>query len=129
MCHQTVSLTARHLEAAGIPTVILGSALDVVEHCGVPRFLFTDFPLGNPCGKPFDGSMQEAIAVQGIDLLEHSERPRTTERTPFRWSDDESWRDRYMEIRPEDLAELARRGEARRARRVREKAEGKTRDD
>lgn len=112
-----------------MPTVILGSALDVVEHCGVPRFLYTDFPLGNPCGKPFDVSMQAAIASQGIDLLERAERPRTTVRTPFRWGDDESWRDRYMEIRPEDLAQLARRGEERRARRLREKAEGKTRDD
>ena len=112
-----------------MPTVILGSALDVVEHCGVPRFLFTDFPLGNPCGKPFDTSMQEAIVVQGIELLERAERAGTTERTPFRWSDDESWRDRYMEVRREDRAELARRGEERRARRLREKAEGKTRED
>ncbi len=119
----------RHLEAAGIPTVILGSALDVVEHCGVPRFLFTDFPLGNPCGKPFDASMQEAIAAQGIDLLERAERPRTTVRTPFRWSDDESWRVRYMEVRLEDVAKLARRGEARRAERLRFKAEGTARDD
>lgn len=110
-------------------TVILGSALDVVEHCGVPRFLFTDFPLGNPCGKPFDASMQEAIVVQGIDLLEDADHPRTTARTPFRWSDDESWRDRYMEVRSEDMAQLARRGEARRARRVREKAEGRARVD
>ena len=110
-------------------TVILGSALDVVEHCGVPRFLFTDFPLGNPCGKPFDISMQEAIVARAIDLLEGAERPGTTERTPFRWGEDESWRDRYMEVRPEDLADLARRGEARRARRLREKAEGKGRDD
>ena len=124
-----MSLTARHLEAAGIPTVILGSALDVVEHCGVPRFLFTDFPLGNPCGKPFDASMQEAIAAQGIDLLERAERPRTAVRTPFRWSDDESWRGRYMEVRPEDLAKLARRGEARRVERLRFKTEGRGRDD
>ncbi|MCY3822089.1 MAG: hypothetical protein OXH52_22495 [Gammaproteobacteria bacterium] len=124
-----MSLTARHLEAAGMATVILGSALDVVEHCGVPRFLFTDFPLGNPCGKPFDASMQEAIVVQGIDLLEDADHPRTTARTPFRWSDDESWRDRYMEVRSEDMAQLARRGEARRARRVREKAEGRARVD
>ena len=124
-----MSLTARHLEVAGIPTVILGSALDVVEHCGVPRFLFTDFPLGNPCGKPFDASMQEAITAQGIDLLESADGPRTTVRTPFRWGGDESWRDRYMEVRAEDLADLARRGEARRARRVREKAQGKARGD
>ena len=112
-----------------MPTVIVGAALDVVEHCGVPRFLFTDFPLGNPCGKPFDASMQEAIAAQGMDLLERAERPRTTVRTPFRWSDDESWRKRYMEVRPERLAELARRGEERRKRRLREQAEGKTRAD
>ena len=37
-----MSLVARILEEAGIPTVILGSAIDIVEHCGVPRFLFTD---------------------------------------------------------------------------------------
>ena len=38
VCHQTVSLVGRHLEANGISTVIVGSALDVVEHCGVPGF-------------------------------------------------------------------------------------------
>ena len=37
-----MSLVARYLEEAGLPTVIVGSARDVVEHCGVPRFVFTD---------------------------------------------------------------------------------------
>ena len=59
VCHQTLSLVARHLEANGLPTVIIGSALDVVEHCGVPRFLFTDFPLGNPCGHPWQPTCSE----------------------------------------------------------------------
>ena len=63
-----MSLVARHLEANGIPTVIIGSALDVVEYCGVPRFLFTDFPLGNPCGHPYDRDMQEAIVRQAIAI-------------------------------------------------------------
>ena len=40
-----MSLVARYLEAHGMPTVIIGSALDIVERCGVPRFLFVDFPL------------------------------------------------------------------------------------
>ena len=57
-----MSLVARHLEANGLPTVIIGSALDIVEHCGVPRFLFTDFPLGNPCGHPWRRDMQKKIA-------------------------------------------------------------------
>jgi len=93
-----VSLVARHLEAHGIATVILGSARDIVEHCGVPRFVFTDFPLGNPCGKPYDAAMQRAIVGLGLDLLETAVAPRTTVQTPFVWSTDQSWRDDYMRI-------------------------------
>ena len=100
MCHQTVSLVARHLEAHGIATVILGSARDIVEHCGVPRFVFTDFPLGNPCGKPYDAAMQRAIVGLGLELLERAFAPRTTVQTPFVWSEDQSWRDNYMRIDP-----------------------------
>jgi D-proline reductase (dithiol) PrdB len=98
VCHQTVSLVARHLEAHGIATVILGCARDIVEHCGVPRFVFTDFPLGNPCGKPYDVAMQRAIVGLGLDLLERAFAPRTTVQSPFVWSEDESWRDEYMRI-------------------------------
>jgi hypothetical protein len=98
VCHQTVSLVARHLEAHGIATVILGSARDIVEHCGVPRFVFTDFPLGNPCGKPYDAEMQGRIVGFGLDLLESARAPRTTVQTPFVWSEDQSWRDNYMRI-------------------------------
>jgi len=45
-CHQTTELVARHLEANGISTVIMGCAKDIIEHAAVPRFLFSDFPLG-----------------------------------------------------------------------------------
>ncbi len=58
VCHQTVSLVARHLEANGIPTVVMGCAKDIVEHAAVPRFLFSDFPLGNSAGKPHDEASQ-----------------------------------------------------------------------
>jgi D-proline reductase (dithiol) PrdB len=70
VCHQTVSLVARYLEENGIATVVIGSARDIVEECGVPRFLFTDFPLGNPCGRPGDEEMQRAILGLALDLLE-----------------------------------------------------------
>jgi hypothetical protein len=104
VCHQTVSLVARHLEAHGIATVILGSARDIVEHCGVPRFVFTDFPLGNPCGKPYDIAMQRAIIGLGLDILENASAPRTTVQTPFVWSEDQCWRDNYMRIEPAGAA-------------------------
>ena len=129
MCHQTVSLIARHFEENGIATVIVGSALDIVEHCGVPRFLFTDFPLGNPCGKPYDAGMQRDIVNRALTLFETARQPRTTERAPFTWSADQSWRDRYLEVREEDLPRLRQLGEERRAHRARLRAEGRVRRD
>ena len=116
MCHQTVSLVARHLEANGIPTVVLGSALDIVEHCRVPRFAFLDFPLGNPCGKPYDVAMQRDVVGAALDLFE-SASPQPTRHLPQRWHEGEGWRDAYMEIRDEDVAALRQRGEERRAHR------------
>ncbi len=110
-----MSLTAHYLETHGLPTVILGSALDVVEHCGVARFAYLDFPLGNPCGKPYDADMQRDVVFAAIDLFESAEASRTTLRLPQRWSDSESWRDDYMAVREEDLAVLRRKGEERRA--------------
>ncbi len=93
-----MSLVARHLEAHGIPTVVLGSARDIVEQCGVPRFVFTDFPLGNPCGKPDDKDMQRAIVGMALDLLETARYPLTTLQTPFRWDETGEWRETYMEL-------------------------------
>ena len=95
-----MSLVARHLEANGIATVVVGSARDIVEHCGVPRFVFTDFPLGNPCGKPYDVAMQRQIVGLALDLLDSARHPRTTVQAPFVWSGDHSWRDNFMRSEP-----------------------------
>ena len=116
MCHQTVSLVARHLEENGIPTVVVGSARDIVEQCGVARFLFSDFPLGNPCGKPWEAEMQRSIVGYALDVLESATLPRTTVQTPFVWSDDASWRERYARVDPDRIEQLRRAGEDRRAR-------------
>lgn len=96
-----MSLVARHLEAHGIPTVVVGSARDIVEQCGVPRFVFTDFPLGNPCGRPYDADMQRTIVGTALDLLETARFPRTTIQTPFRWDASGEWRASYMRL-PEE---------------------------
>ena len=113
-----MSLIARHLEAAGLPAVVIGSARDIVEQCGVARFLFTDFPLGNPCGKPGNVEMQRTIVGMALDLLDQAFASRTTVQTPFIWSDDNSWRDNYMRIDPNKKAELRAAGEARRQQRA-----------
>ncbi len=111
MCHQTVGLVARHLEANGVPTVIMGAAKDIVEHCGVPRFLFSDFPLGNSAGKPFDAESQAATLELALRVLETAPAPRTTVQSPQRWSDDPSWKLDYSNpdrMTTEELAEKRR---------------------
>ena len=95
-----MSLVARHLEANGIPTVIVGSARDIVEQCGVTRFVFTDFPLGNPCGRPYDVPMQRSVVGLALELLESARQPRTTVQAPFEWDASGEWRATYMQIPP-----------------------------
>jgi D-proline reductase (dithiol) PrdB len=98
VCHQTVSLVARHLEANGIATVIMGCAKDIVELCGVPRFLFSDFPLGNAAGKPHDIASQDRTLSLALDLLEQATAPRTTRASPLRWSESDAWKRDYGNI-------------------------------
>ena len=111
-----MSLVARHLESEGICTVVIGSARDIVEECGVPRFLFVDFPLGNPCGKPGDVSMQQALIGEAFDLLVKSWQPRTTVQASFSWTIDENdlWRNRYMHVDDSKRQALAEAGRKRR---------------
>ncbi len=122
-----MSLVARHLEANGIPCVVIGSARDVVEECGVARFLFSDVPLGNPCGRPWDVELQREITGLALGLLESATLPRTTVQTPYVWSDDASWKDAYARVDPARAAALRAAGEARRARQEQAQLEGRTR--
>lgn len=106
-----MSLAARHLEANGIPTVIMGCAKDIVEHCGVPRFLWSDFPLGNPAGKPFDVDSQARTLELALRLLESAPASRTTVQSPLRWREDASWKRAYLDLStltPEKIAERRR---------------------
>jgi D-proline reductase (dithiol) PrdB len=109
VCHQTVSLVARHLEANGIPTVVMGCAKDIVEHAAVPRFLFSDFPLGNSAGRPHDAASQAFTLELGLRLLESAPGPQTTVQSPLRWSADASWKRDYNNVEMLSADELARR--------------------
>ena len=109
MCHQTVSLAARTLEAAGIPTLVMGCGKDIVEHVGVPRFLFSDFPLGNPAGKPKDKASQRATMELALRVLESAPGPRTTVQNPIRWSIDPSWKLDFSNIDQLSKEEIAER--------------------
>jgi D-proline reductase (dithiol) PrdB len=76
--------------------VLFGCARDIVESCGVPRFVFSDFPLGNPTGRPFDPAMQREVLELGLRVLETATSPGTTVVNPHEWSPDHSWKDRVF---------------------------------
>lgn len=109
ICHQSVSLAARTLEAHGIATVILGCARDIVEHVGVPRLLFSDFPLGNAAGRPHDVASQDDTLELALRLLESASAPRTTVQSPLRWRSDSAWKRDYSNIERLTPEEIARR--------------------
>jgi D-proline reductase (dithiol) PrdB len=109
VCHQTASLIARHLEANGIPTVVMGCAKDIVEHAAVARFLFSDFPLGNSAGKPRDPASQAFTLELALRVLEAAPSAQTTVQSPLRWSADASWKRDYNNVAALSAEELARR--------------------
>lgn len=104
-----MSLIARHLEANGIPTVVMGCAKDIVEHCGVPRFLFSDFPLGNSAGRPHDPDSQRLTLELALQLLETAPGPRTTLQSPLHWPADPRWKLDFSNIDQLSDEEIARR--------------------
>ncbi|MFZ0813099.1 glycine/sarcosine/betaine reductase selenoprotein B family protein [Bradyrhizobium sp.] len=109
VCHQTLSVVARHLEANGVPTVVMGCAKDIVEHTAVPRFLFSDFPLGNSAGKPHDVASQALTLELALRVLESAPSAQTTVQSPLRWNADPSWKHDYNNIAALSADELARR--------------------
>ena len=103
-----MSLVARHLESNGIPTVIMGAAKDIVEWAGVPRFLFSDFPLGNSAGKPHEPDTQRFTLDLALKVLESAPGPRTTVQSPLRWSESSEWKRDYMNVERLTPAEIVR---------------------
>src|SRR5215813_14577211 len=109
VCHQSVGLAARTLEESGIATVVMGCAKDIVEYVGVPRLLFSDFPLGNAAGRPKDVASQLFTLELALRLLETASAPRTTVQSPLRWSDASDWKLDYCNIERLSPDEIGRR--------------------
>ena len=115
ICHQSQSLLARALESAGISTVVMASAKDIVEYCGVPRMLFSDFPLGNAAARPNDPESRALNFELALRLLESAVGPQTTMQSPLIWSEDPSWKLDYSNIErlsPEEVVRLKAEAEA-----------------
>lgn len=65
-------LVARHFESLGLPTLILGSGLDIMEAGRPPRAKFVNYPLGFESGRFRDKANQLAVvreALTGFDTM------------------------------------------------------------
>jgi D-proline reductase (dithiol) PrdB len=109
VCHQTSVLAARLLEQSGVATVVMGCAKDIVEYVGAPRFLFSDFPLGNSAGRPGDAGSQAFTLELALQVLESAPAARTTVQSPLRWSADADWKLDYSNVERLTPEEIRRR--------------------
>ena len=87
----------------------MGCAKDLVEFCGVPRFLFSDFPLGNAAGRPKDVPSQAFTMELALKVLESSICARTTVQNPLRWRENGDWKLDFSNIEQLSAEEIARR--------------------
>jgi len=61
---------ARAIEESGTPTMVMGSAFDILSAAWPPRTAFVNYPLGHQAGRPFDPEdqlQQVGDALKGLE--------------------------------------------------------------
>lgn len=83
-----MSLIARGLETAGLPTLSLSTLREMSEGFKPPRTVFLDFPLGCTAGKPNEPEQQREILRTALGLAPEFGEPWKIVDLPFRFSPD-----------------------------------------
>jgi hypothetical protein len=80
------------VEAAGIPTLCMTSALDITQTVNPPRAVFVNFPLGHQTGKPHQPELQRQIVCDAFKAFQTISRPGSIVQLPYIWdSNDTTW--------------------------------------
>ena len=95
-----MGLIAREIEAAGIPTLSMTSALSITRAVNPPRAVYLDFPLGHTTGKPDDPDGQQAILRDALRHFEDIRDAGTIEVLPYAWAQNDAWKERVMRLDP-----------------------------
>ena len=82
MCHGSVGLVARALEAAGIPTVsvFIAAFEHVAGRLRLPRVLVTPHLMGRTIGPVGDPGRQRSVVEAALALLTEADGPETLRR-------------------------------------------------
>ena len=75
LCHQSIALVARGLEAERIPTMMLGVEKDVVTMVRPPRCGYYPGELGSVAGRPNWPEHQRRVLDEALRLLEPMDQP------------------------------------------------------
>jgi D-proline reductase (dithiol) PrdB len=75
LCHQTMSLAARAIESAGIPTMTLAVDRATVERARPPRAAYYPGELGCVVGKPGWPEYQRRVLDEALRLVEPVDQP------------------------------------------------------
>ena len=105
----------------------MGCARDIVESAGVPRFWWSDFPLGHSAGKPGDVASQRATVEGALALFDSATEANTTVASEQRWAADDRWQDDFMDLgalSSEQIEKLKRQHEHTRATKAQLTAKG-----
>ena len=70
---------AHVIEARGTPTLVIGTALDIMSKVGTPRAVFVDHPVGRTFGPPHDRARNETVLAAALNEL-----PKFTSRNEIR---------------------------------------------
>jgi len=80
---------ARDAELQGIPTVVLGSAFDILSSSWPPRTAFVNYPLGHQAGKPLNMADQLHVTQAGLNTLEVMRQPGQVSIVDCNWGETE----------------------------------------
>lgn len=81
LCHQSMALAARALEAAGIPTMMIAVERDIVDSVRAPRAAYYNGQFGSVAGAPRWPEHQRRVLDESLRLLEPTDQPGTRKLT------------------------------------------------
>ena len=76
---------ARHVEAAGIPTVVVTMMPATAVELVTPRVVGVEFPFGHPFGMPHDRAMQRLVLDTALAVLAGAASPGTRVDVDLEW--------------------------------------------
>ncbi len=96
-----MGLIARQVEAAGIPTLCMTSALSITRAANPPRAAFLDYPLGHTTGKPREPELQRSILRDALGGFASLTEPGSVATLDYAWASDDAWKDGAMRADPD----------------------------